>query len=102
MVKESNQYWQLQKQEIPSLCPTAISLGSGMTTTQDINGTILGTGTAGDTLDGTTQNFTGNGTIGFILLILLSFLGAHLIDRKLNRKSNLDRELRDLDNQNQE
>jgi len=100
MVKESNQYWQLQKQEIPSLYPTAISLGSGMTTTQDINGITLGTGTTGDTLDGTTQNSTGDGTIGFFLLILISFLGARWLDRKLNR--NLDRELRDLDNQNQE
>ena len=75
----------LQKQEIPLVCPTETSFESVMTSIQDTNGIITGTGTTGCTIDGDTQNFTGDGMIGFTILILLSFLGAHLLDRKLNQ-----------------
>lgn len=100
MVKELNQYWQSQKQATLSLFHTETLLESDTIFTQDTSGIITGTGTTGITIDGDTQSSTGDGMIGFTVLILLSLLGAHLIDRKLNRKNNLDQD--NQENQNQE
>ena len=100
MVKELNQYWQSQKQVTLSLFHTETLLGSDITTIQDTSGIVTGTGTTGTTIDGDTQSSTGDGTIGFTVLILLPLLGAHLIDRKLNRKNNLDQD--NQENQNHE
>ena len=100
MVKELNQYWQSQKQATLSLFHTETLLESDTITTQGTNGITTGTGTTGTTIDGDTQSSTGDGMIGFTALILLSLLGAHLIDRKLNRKNNLDQD--NQENQNQE
>ena len=109
MVKELNQYWQSQKQATLSLFHTETLLESDIITIQDTNGIATGTGTTGTTIDGDTQNITGDGMIGFTVLILLSLLGAHLIDRNLNRSQESNHH-RDLDqdslynqeNQNQE
>ncbi len=78
----------LQKQEIPLVYPTKTSFESVMTSIQDTNGIIAGTGTTGCTIVGDTTN----GGTGIIIggLILMLFLGAHLLDRKLTL---------DLDNQ---
>lgn len=69
-----------------------------MSTTQDISGMIAGTGTTGTTTDGdmTTGGFGGT---SLTITIILLFALAHLADRWLNRKQDLDHELQTLQRQ---
>ena len=98
MAIKLSQFWQLQKQETPLVCLTEISSESVMSTIQDTSGMIAGTGTTGITTDGgmTTGGFGGT---SLTIIIILLFALAHLADRWLNLKQDLDRELQTLQRQ---
>tara|TARA_B100000900_G_scaffold248332_1_gene211350 strand:- start:2319 stop:2546 length:228 start_codon:yes stop_codon:yes gene_type:complete len=71
-----------------------------MITTQDSTTIITGTGTTGDTIilgDGINTGGTELIIIGLVLLVII----AHLLDRKLGRKLDLDQEQHQKFYQNQ-
>ena len=92
-------YSLLQKSEIPSLFHTDSLSTIDMITTSDSTTMIAGTGTTGDTtIIGGLTSEVGTTLIGTGILIL--GIIAHLLDRWLNRRQEL--ELMDLEDQNQE
>lgn len=91
-------YWLSQKPEILSRYHIETLSENATTFIQDIDGITPGTGTTGCTIEFITHSTTSSGiiTIGIIILGII----AHLLDRRLNLKQEL--ELKDAEDQDQD